>query len=144
MKVVIEIERGCRYKNELKDGVIVAREKMKKPMRFAYGYIPETWQGDNLELDAYFICKGKAKAGSIEIGEPIAIIEVDDGGLVDNKIVVCCHLWRGDKEKAIRQIVRACRNKPGATVKKVRDKCAAMQEISRCKTLYKAMFKKYE
>jgi inorganic pyrophosphatase len=142
VEVVIEIEKGSKFKNELKDGVIVAREKMRKPMAFDCGYIPGTWQGDNMELDAFFVGKEKHKSGEKVHGYPIGVIEVLDNGEVDNKIVVCDYAWKGDKVKAIKRVAKACKNKPNAKVVKVYGEMGASREISRCKTLFAALFKK--
>jgi inorganic pyrophosphatase len=92
ISIIVEIPRGSftkyEYNHEL--GVLELDRVLYGPLFYpvAYGDVPNTWNnGDNDPLDAVIFCSGDLVPGTIVKGRVIGVLEMDDNGELDSKIV---------------------------------------------------------
>ena len=60
---------------------------MSRPFPYAYGFIIGTNAADGDCVDCYIITQDKLKAGSIIECEPIGLMEQDEKGEIDHKVL---------------------------------------------------------
>jgi inorganic pyrophosphatase len=89
IQVLIQVEAGSREKNFYNEKTLVYRETRRgsKPYPYPYGFIIGTSAEDGDAVDCYIITKDKLKTGSLVECEPIGLLEQDEGGEIDHKVL---------------------------------------------------------
>lgn len=89
--VIIEINKGSGNKYELdkKTGLIKLDRVMKtaQVFPFDYGFVPQTWWHDGDPLDVMVLTTYPLLPGVVAEVRPVGIMEMDDSGEVDHKII---------------------------------------------------------
>lgn len=92
INVVNEISKGSKLKIEWDRGRAIFILDRVEPGIFAkptnYGFIPQTLDEDGDELDALIICDESMPTGVVISGRVIGVLNFEDGGEMDHKIVV--------------------------------------------------------
>ena len=92
INVVIEIPAGSSHKIEWNRDLAVMQLDRVEPAIFAkptnYGFIPQTLDEDGDELDALIITNEPLPTGIFLEAKVIGVMKFEDGGEVDDKIVV--------------------------------------------------------
>lgn len=89
---IIEIPRGSAIKYEYNEthGVVMVDRLFKTPVAYPqnYGFFPQTWNKyDNDPMDVIVICSQAFAPGVVVPVRVIGIIEMDDTGELDHKIL---------------------------------------------------------
>lgn len=92
VNVVVEIPTGSRHKIEWNRELAIFQLDREEPAIFAkptnYGFIPQTLDEDGDELDALVITSEPLPTGVVLEGKIIGVLKFEDGGEIDDKIVV--------------------------------------------------------
>lgn len=92
INVVIEIPAGSSHKIEWNRDLAVMQLDRVEPTIFAkptnYGFIPQTLDEDGDELDALIITNEPLPTGIFMTAKIIGVMEFEDDGEVDDKIIV--------------------------------------------------------
>ena len=92
INVVIEIPTGSSHKIEWNRELAVFQLDRVEPQIFAkptnYGFIPQTLDEDGDELDTLIVCPEPLATGVWLEAKIIGVLEFEDDGEVDDKIVV--------------------------------------------------------
>jgi inorganic pyrophosphatase len=92
LNVVIEIPAGSSHKIEWNRSLAVMQLDRVEPAAFAkptnYGFIPQTLDEDGDELDALIVTDEPLPTGVFLEAQIIGVMKFEDGGEVDDKIVV--------------------------------------------------------
>lgn len=103
MLVIIEMPSGTRLKYETAknyDHIWIDRV-LSVPCPHSYGYLPGTLSGDGDPTDAFVVASEPiAHQARLEF-DPHFLIEMQDGGLEDNKYVGCI---KGDEPPTMREV----------------------------------------
>lgn len=91
MLAVIEIPSGSIYKYEIQPNLYTLQvdRVLTIPVPYNYGYIQNTLSGDGDPTDAFVVTSKPLEALCQVKFEPYFLIEMEDGGLEDNKFVGC-------------------------------------------------------
>lgn len=92
----IEIPKGskCKYEVDHESGLLVLDRVLHTATHYPhnYGFIPNTLSDDGDPLDVLVVCSEPMVPLSITVAYPIGILEMIDGGKLDEKIIaVCAH-----------------------------------------------------
>ncbi len=146
---IIEIPKGTarKYELDLKTGKISLDilRPFKRKFPFNYGFIPQTIEDDGDPLDIIALHSGeKLKRGAKVRVIPLAMLQVIDNGLRDNKILAIpatdAKLKRDltDIKNEIGYFFKTY--KEGVTIKRWLNKTAAHKEIIKCSKKYQKKF----
>lgn len=87
----IEIPKGSKNKYELdkESGILVLDRVLGASVQYPanYGFIPKTLAEDEDPLDVLLLCQEQVVPGCIVEAKPIGIMLMNDGGVVDEKII---------------------------------------------------------
>lgn len=89
IQVLIQVEAGSRDKNFYNEKTLEYRETRRgfQPYPYPYGFILGTSAEDGDAVDCYLITKDKLKAGTIVECEPVGLLEQDEDGEIDHKVL---------------------------------------------------------
>lgn len=92
INVVVEIPTGSSHKIEWNRELAIMQLDRVEPAIFAkptnYGFIPQTLDEDGDELDALIVTDEPLPTGVFLTGKVIGVMEFEDDGEVDDKIIV--------------------------------------------------------
>ena len=108
IKICIQIEAGSqdRYLYDEKTLVYKGTRRMPLPFPYAYGFIPGTSAADGDCVDCYLITKASLKPGSLIDCEPVGLLEQDEAGEIDHKILAALPGQDVEIDEAILQELR--------------------------------------
>ena len=89
IKVCIEVEAGScnRHRYNEKTLEYQGTRRIARPYPYPYGFILGTRAADGDSVDCYLITHDRVKAGTIVECEPIGLLEQDEDGEVDHKVL---------------------------------------------------------
>jgi inorganic pyrophosphatase len=89
IKVCIEVEAGScdRQRYNEKTLEYQGTRRSARPYPYPYGFIIGTSAGDGGNVDCYLITHDSLKAGTIVECEPIGLLEQDEDGEIDHKVL---------------------------------------------------------
>ncbi len=89
IKVCIEVEAGSREKNLYNEKTLEYKETrlVSRPYPYPYGFILGTSAAEGDNVDCYLITRDSLKPGAIVECEPIGLLEQDEDGEVDHKVL---------------------------------------------------------
>jgi len=89
IKVLIQVGAGSRDKKLYNEKTLEYKRtsRISRPYPYAYGFIIGTSAEDGDSVDCYLITKDKLKSGTIVECEPIGLLEQDEDGEVDHKVL---------------------------------------------------------
>ena len=89
MKVCIEVEAGSCGKNlyNAKTLEYKGTRRVSRPYPYPYGFVIGTSAADGDSVDCYLITHDRLKSGAIVECEPIGLLEQDEDGEVDHKVL---------------------------------------------------------
>ena len=89
IKVLIQVEAGSRERNLYNEKTLElkGRRRMSRPFPYPYGFIIGTSAADGDCVDCYIITTNKFKAGSMVECEPVGLMEQDENGEIDHKVL---------------------------------------------------------
>jgi inorganic pyrophosphatase len=89
IKVFIEAEAGSRDKNRYNEKTLEYKgtSQIAQPYPYPYGFILGTSAADGDSVDCYLITNDKLKSGTIVECEPIGLLEQEEDGEIDQKIL---------------------------------------------------------
>jgi len=89
IKVCIQVAGGSDEKNRYNEKTLEYRgtSRVSRPYPYPYGFILETNGADGDNLDCYLITREPLQAGTIVECEPLALLEQDEDGEIDHKVL---------------------------------------------------------
>jgi Inorganic pyrophosphatase len=89
IKVLIQVAAGSREKNYYNEKTLEYKETRhgSQLYPYPYGFIVGTATADGDAVDCYLITREKLKSGEIVECEPIGLLELDEDGEVDHKVL---------------------------------------------------------
>ena len=89
IKVVVQIEAGSCERWLFNERTLEPKGKffMRLPFPYPYGFVLGTSAADGDCVDCYIITKDKLMGGSIVDCEPVGLLEQDEDGEVDHKVL---------------------------------------------------------
>jgi inorganic pyrophosphatase len=89
IKVVVQIEAGSCERWLFNEKTLEPKGKflMRLPFPYPYGFVLGTSAADGDCVDCYIITKDKLMGGSIVDCEPVGLLEQDEDGEVDHKVL---------------------------------------------------------
>ena len=89
LKVCIEAEAGSRDKNRYDEKTLEyeGTRQVSRPYPYPYGFIIGTRGADGDCVDCYLITKDSLKSGAVVECEPIGLLEQDEDGEIDHKVL---------------------------------------------------------
>lgn len=89
IKVCIEVEAGSCEKHRYHEKTLEYQgtRRVSRPYPYAYGFILGTRAADGDNVDCYLITKERLQSGAIVECEPIGLLEQDEDGEVDHKVL---------------------------------------------------------
>ena len=91
----IEISAGSSSKYEIdhETGVLILDRFLRTSTHYPhnYGFIPKTWADDDDPLDVLVISSGPILPMALVACHPIGMLEMKDGGKIDEKIIAVPH-----------------------------------------------------
>src|SRR6266571_9394132 len=89
IRVCVEVDAGSRDKHVYNEQTLELRgtRRTSRPYPYPYGFIVGTSAADGDGVDCYVITRERIRAGSIVECEPIGLLEQDEDGEVDHKIL---------------------------------------------------------
>lgn len=89
IQVLIQVEAGSRERNLYNEKTLEfkGRRQMSRPFPYPYGFIIGTSAADGDCVDCYIITTDKLRAGSIVECEPVGLMEQDEDGEIDHKVL---------------------------------------------------------
>jgi inorganic pyrophosphatase len=89
IKVLLEAAAGSRNKNRYDEKTLEFKgtSQISRPYPYPYGFIIGTIAADGDSVDCYIITKDTLKAGKIVECEPIGLLEQEEDGEVDHKVL---------------------------------------------------------
>jgi len=89
IKVCIEVDAGSREKNLYNEKTLEYKEtrRVSRPYPYPYGFILGTSAAEGDNVDCYLITRDSLKPGTIVECEPIGLLEQDEDGEVDHKVL---------------------------------------------------------
>ena len=96
LNLIVEIEKGgfIKYEYNYKLGILVCDRVLHGPVHFPVNYcdVPRTWnKEDGDPLDAVVFTKGNILPGTMVIGRVVGVMEMEDNGDMDSKIICVNH-----------------------------------------------------
>jgi inorganic pyrophosphatase len=88
----IQVAGGSCEKKLYNERTLECRETRRtaRPYPYPYGFIIGTSAADGGCVDCYLITQDRLKAGTIVACEPVGLLEQDEGGEVDHKVLAVC------------------------------------------------------
>jgi len=106
--IIVEIPKGSniKYELDLDTGLLKVDRILYTAMAYPYNYgiIPHTLMPDGDELDAVLLIRQAIYPGSIIIGRPIGMLEMEDEKGIDHKLIAVPIEKIDPSYKAIRTI----------------------------------------
>jgi inorganic pyrophosphatase len=89
IKVCIQVEAGSCEKQRYDEKTLAYKGtgRVSRPYPYPYGFIIGTRAADGDSADCYLITHDNLKAGTIVECEPIGLLEQDEDGEVDHKVL---------------------------------------------------------
>lgn len=89
IKVMVQVEAGSRDKNFYNEKTLEYREtrRVSQPYPYPYGFVIGTHAADGDCVDCYVITTDRLTPGLIVECEPIGLLEQDEGGEIDHKLL---------------------------------------------------------
>ena len=89
IKVCIEVDAGSFEKNLYNEKTLEYREthRVSRPYPYPYGFILGTTAEEGDNVDCYLITRDSLKPGAIVECEPIGLLEQDEDGEIDHKVL---------------------------------------------------------
>lgn len=89
IKVCIEVEAGScdRHRYNEKTLEYTGTRRISRPYPYPYGFILGTSAADGDNVDCYLITNDHLHAGTVVECEPIGLLEQDEDGEVDHKVL---------------------------------------------------------
>lgn len=89
IKVCIEVDAGSFEKNLYNEKTLEYQEtrQVSRPYPYPYGFILGTTAEEGDNVDCYIITHDSLKSGTIVECEPIGLLEQDEDGEVDHKVI---------------------------------------------------------
>lgn len=89
IQVFIQVEAGSCDKNLYNEKTLEYKEtrRVPRPYPYPYGFILNTNAADGDNIDCYLITKENLKPGTAVECEPIGLLEQDEDGEIDHKIL---------------------------------------------------------
>ena len=89
IKVCIQVEAGSHEKQRYNEKTLEYKgmSRVSRPYPYPYGFILGTSGADGDNLDCYLITHERLQAGTIVECEPIGLLEQDEDGEVDHKVL---------------------------------------------------------
>ena len=89
IKVCIEVEAGSGEKHLSNEETLEYKgtRRVSRPYPYPYGFIIGTRAADGDNVDCYLITNESLQSGAIVEGEPIGLLEQDEDGEVDHKVL---------------------------------------------------------
>ena len=89
IQVYIEAEAGSREKNRYNEKTLEyeGTGQVSRPYPYPYGFIIGTRGADGDCVDCYLITKDSLKFGTLVECEPIGLLEQDEDGEIDHKVL---------------------------------------------------------
>jgi inorganic pyrophosphatase len=89
IKICIQVEAGSCEKNLYNEKTLEYKEtrRVSRPYPYPYGFILETSAADGENVDCYLITHDSLKPGIIVECEPIGLLEQDEDGEIDHKVL---------------------------------------------------------
>jgi len=89
IKVYIEVDAGSCEKNLYNEKTLEYKEtrRVSRPYPYPYGFILGTSAAEGDNVDCYLITRDSLKPGTIVECEPIGLLEQDEDGEVDHKVL---------------------------------------------------------
>jgi len=89
IKVCIQVDGGSRDKNLYNEKTLEYKETRRgsRPYPYPYGFVLGTSAEDGDNVDCYLITHESLKSGTIVECEPIGLLEQDEDGEMDHKVL---------------------------------------------------------
>jgi len=89
IKVLIQVEAGSCDKNLYNENTLEYKETrlVSRPYPYPYGFIIGTSAADGDSVDCYLITHDELTSGTTVECEPIGLLEQDEGGEIDHKVL---------------------------------------------------------
>ncbi len=89
IKVCVQVEAGSREKHRYNEKTLEYKgtSRGSRPYPYPYGFILGTNGADGDNLDCYLITHQTLQAGTIVECEPIGLLEQDEDGEIDHKVL---------------------------------------------------------
>ena len=89
IKVCIEVEAGSCEKHRYNEKTLEYKgtRRSSRPYPYPYGFILGTRAADGDNVDCYLITNESLKSGTLVECEPIGLLEQDEDGEVDHKVL---------------------------------------------------------
>ena len=89
IKVCVQVAAGSREKHRYDEKTLEYKgtSRVSRPYPYPYGFILGTNGADGDNLDCYLITHGPLQAGTIVECEPIGLLEQDEDGEIDHKVL---------------------------------------------------------
>lgn len=89
IKVCIEVEAGSCEKHRYHEKTLAyeGTRRVSRPYPYPYGFILGTRAADGDSVDCYLITTERLRAGTVVACEPIGLLEQDEDGEVDHKVL---------------------------------------------------------
>jgi inorganic pyrophosphatase len=105
IKVLIQVEGGSREKHLYNEKTLEYKgmSRITHPYPYPYGFIIETSAADGDCLDCYIITNDKLKAGSTIACEPLGLLEQEEDGEIDHKVLAAVPGQKPESNQALLQ-----------------------------------------
>jgi inorganic pyrophosphatase len=89
IQLLIQVVAGSHEKRLYDEKTLEHREtrQVSQPYPYAYGFIPGTSAEDGEAVDCYLLTKESVKSGILIECEPIGLLEQDEDGEIDHKVL---------------------------------------------------------
>jgi len=89
IRVLIQVEGGSSERRFYDERTLEYKETRQghQPFPYPYGFIPGTRAADGDSVDCYIITREKLLAGSVVECEPMGLMEQDEDGEADHKVL---------------------------------------------------------
>jgi inorganic pyrophosphatase len=109
IKVCIEVEAGSceRHRYHAKTLQYEGTRLATRPYPYPYGFILGTRAADRENVDCYLITTAPLQAGTVVECEPIGLLEQEEDGEVDHKVIAALPGQDVEGNEGLRQELRA-------------------------------------
>lgn len=89
IQVLIQVVAGSHEKRQYNEKTLEykATRRVSRPYPYAYGFVLETRAEDEEAVDCYVLTKDGVKSGTVVECEPIGLLEQDEDGEIDHKVL---------------------------------------------------------
>jgi len=108
IKVCIQVEAGSHEKQRYNEKTLEYKgmSQVSRPYPYPYGFILGTSSADGDNLDCYLITHERLQAGTIVECEPIALLEQEEDGEIDHKVLAAMPGQEVEVGQALEQELR--------------------------------------